>query len=207
MKSNISLAMVIFLIGLIVLTSGCASDTGLNNEDNGTTENTLSEADQIESDDTGLNNEDTGATENALSEADQMETATSEDTAVEKTNEQSSDSYIQESFPQLSLRASTLSDGKYLLEHQSGDDMDLAKVRLILSSDGQTQVYSPITENSEIMTVGDEFEIDTNSGIFMLNGNPIDVTDPETEETSLSTTNMIFIHVASEQIIAYITLS
>jgi hypothetical protein len=204
LKSNISLAIVIFLIGLVVLASGCASDTGLDNE---TIEDTLPEADQIESDDTGLINEDDGMTENTLPETDQMESVASEDEGAEETNDQSSDSKIQDSFPQLSLRASKIDDGKYLLEHQSGDDMDLANVRLILSSDGQTQVYSPITENSEIMTVGDKMEIDINSGIFAINGNPIDVTDPEAEETSLSTTNMILIHIPSEKPIAYITLS
>ncbi|WP_319507835.1 hypothetical protein [uncultured Methanolobus sp.] len=189
------------------MTSGCASNDGLNNEDNGTTENTLPEENQIESDDTGLINEDDGMTEDILPEAVQMESAASEDAAVEETNDQSSDSKIQDSFPQVSIRGSILDDGKYLLEHQSGNDMDLANVRLILSSDGQTQVYSPITETSEIMTVGDKMEIDINSGIFSINGNPIDVTDPEAEETSLSTTNMILIHVPSEKIIAYITLS
>ncbi|GEM_PF-5987795 len=204
MKSNISLAIVIFLIGLVVLASGCASDTGLDNE---TIEDILPEADQIESDDTGLINEDDGMTENTLPETDQMESVAIEDEVAEEINDQSSDSKIQDSFPQLSLRASKIDDGKYLLEHQSGDDMDLANVRLILSSDGQTQVYSPITENSEIMTVGDKMEIDINSGIFAINGNPIDVTDPEAEETSLSTTNMILIHIPSEKPIAYITLS
>jgi len=204
LKSNISLAIVIFLIGLVVLASGCASDTGLDNE---TIEDILPEADQIESDDTGLINEDDGMTENTLPETDQMESVAIEDEVAEEINDQSSDSKIQDSFPQLSLRASKIDDGKYLLEHQSGDDMDLANVRLILSSDGQTQVYSPITENSEIMTVGDKMEIDINSGIFAINGNPIDVTDPEAEETSLSTTNMILIHIPSEKPIAYITLS
>ncbi|WMW22787.1 hypothetical protein RE476_02895 [Methanolobus mangrovi] len=189
------------------MTSGCASDNDLNNTDNVTTENTLSEVDQIEADDSGLSSEDTGATENILPEAVQVEPATSEDAVVEETTDQSSDPKIQESVPQVSLQASKLGDGVYLLEHQSGDDMDLAKVRLILSSDGQTQVYSQITENSEIMTAGDKLNIDTNSGIFTLNGNPVDVTDPESTESSLSTTNMMFIHVASEQIIAYITLN
>lgn len=199
--------MVIFLIGLIVLTSGCVSDNGLNSEDNGTTENTLSEADPAGTDDTGLSNEDNGTTENTLPEADQVESAVIEDTVVEEANDKSSYQDMQDPFPQVSLRASKPGDGIYLLEHQSGDDLNLAKVRLILSSDGQTQVYSPITENSEIMTVGDKLEIDGNSGIFSINSDPIDVTDPETEETSLKTTNIILIHVASEQIIAYMTVN
>ncbi|WP_340818455.1 hypothetical protein [Methanolobus sp. WCC4] len=209
MKSNISLAMVIFLIGFVVLVSGCASDTGLNNEDNGTTEGVLPETDQIRSDDIddGLINEANGTTEDTLPEADQMGSTAIKDEVAEETNDQSSDSKTYDSFPQVSVKGSTLDDGKYLLEHQSGDDMDLSKIRLILSSNGETHIYSPITGNSEVMAVGDKLEIDTSSGTFTINDNPIDVTDPEAEKTSLSTTNMILIHIASEQIVAYITLS
>ncbi len=198
---------------MFAMTSGCLYDTdnGSDNvSDEQPSEDGITETDQdidIQSNDEPTTGGNSESAEDSVS--DSGTTTPSDDIILSsgESNGQDSDAIEEHSVPQLSLKPSALGDGRYLIEHQGGDAMDLAESRLVLSSGGNTDVYSPITEDSLIMSNGDTMLIDINSGVFSINDQQISVTEPESTESSVGDTGIIFIDISSDKIIAYMTVS
>ena len=161
---------------MAVMTSGCTSNINLGTDDDQTPEQSASEV--------------------------QTEPTDEEFAGSDESTEHASTVNRPQPAPQAAIRGSALGDGKYLLNHQGGDDLNLAEIKMTLSSHGYTDVYFPICENDEIMNAGDKMVIDIYSGIFTINGNQITATDPETTEGSTGTTNIKLLHIDSGQMIA-----
>ncbi|WP_342305296.1 hypothetical protein [Methanolobus sp. ZRKC5] len=209
--NNVILLLVLSMICVVVMSSGCMSNTDLGaDNDNKTPEQILPEVDQdvgVITDDEDQILEETQS-EDTPTEVVLVDTAAEEVSVSEQSSEQSSSTAsISQSVPHVTLQASALGDARYLFEHQNGDDMDLGELRLIISSHGSTAVYSPITENHEIMNKGDQMIIDVNSGTFTINDDQVTVTIPETTDSSVVDTSIILFHIGSDQMIAYMTVS
>ncbi len=214
MKAYIILILSIFLLCVAVMCSGCTSDPG-----QGMDEGAVQEEQEADTDDPGDNSgngseimndaasaeEDSQAQESPLDE--EVPVISSDITGYEDSEENEADSNDQQPVPQVSITASALGDGRYLLENKGNIGLDLTDYRLILSSEGRTNLYSPIAEDTVIMESDDRLLIDIASGEFSLNDMQISVTDPEVTDSSLGDTGIIFIHIDSGQIVSYITLS
>jgi hypothetical protein len=193
----------ICLIALAIAGSGCISEPDNDEDDINIPEQTGSEAEQ--QNDAGTETEHNDQTTPG---AAQTENQGSEMTLPAGQNKQSSTADTPaQPVPELTLQASALGDGKYLLEHKGGDDIDLAEVRMVLSSHGSTGIYSPLSRNKEVMSMDDRLVIDVFSGIFTINGREIDVTEPQTTDSSAGDTKIMLFPMGSDRMIYIVSIS
>ncbi|WP_094227454.1 hypothetical protein [Methanolobus psychrotolerans] len=197
---------VILAISLIVLAtvgSGCISGPDNNEEDINIPEQPGYEADQH-------NNVSTEAEQNNQTTlgATQAESPGSEMALPAGQTEQTSTaSTPAKPVPEPAIQASALGDSKYLLEHKGGDDIDLAEIRMVLSSHGSTAIYSPLSTHKVIMGISDRMVIDVISGSFTINDIEIDVTDPQTADSSAGDTKIMLYPIDSDRMIYFVTIS
>lgn len=205
MKTYVS-AIIIIIISVLITISGCVGESGnITESNNQTPEQIEPEADE----NTQINSNDNQTTKQT--ELETVETQESEsDFAVSDESNENTNSIEQEqpqSASSVKFQASALSEGKYLLEQKEGEGIDLSGVKLIISSHGHTYVYSPLTENREILNIGDQMVIDINSAVFMINGEQITVTQPGTVDSSVTDTSIILFDISSDKMLAYMTVT
>lgn len=203
MKTYVSAILAIILISVAVMTAGCVRDPGKVTDGNQTPGEMKPEANE----DIQISTNDNLTTEQTASETVQTDKSEEEVVVSGGTDEKTGTSDEPQPVPNAIFQVSALGDGKYLLEQTGGDNMDLSRVKLIISSHGHTDVYSPLTENSEIMNTGDQMIINIYSGVFTINDKQITVTNPETADSSVVDTSIMLFDINSDKMIAYMTVS
>ncbi|MDG6243926.1 MAG: hypothetical protein QCH31_05985 [Methanolobus sp.] len=193
----------ICLVVLAITGSGCISEPDNDNGDINIPEQTGSEAEQQNDDSTEAEHND----QNTPDAAQTDEQGSDMTLPAGQTEQSSTSDTPPQSVPELTLQASALGEGKYMLEHKGGDDMDLAEVRMVLSSHGSTGIYSPLSKNEVIMSTGDRLVIDVISESFTINDREIDVTDPQTTDASAGDTKIWLYPKGSNEIIIYKSIS
>ena len=98
-----------------------------------------------------------------------------ENSAADSNTAQKTTENIRTRVPQAAIRGMKIESG-IKLEHQGGDNVNLAETKIMLGSN----MYSPLCSYDQMFNEGDVITVDKYSGDFRLNGNLMDVNTPST---------------------------